>query len=71
MDAYLIKPVVELRRSSMPVFTCLMAYPVERKIPKPLEVVALVALSAGIMTCVWQNDAAGTTLGDSSVSAGH
>ena len=44
----------------MPVFTCLMAYPVEKKTPKPLEVLALVLLSSGIMTCVWQKDAAGT-----------
>ena len=44
----------------MPIFTCIIALPVEKKVPKPPEMVALVILSAGIITCVWRSDAAGT-----------
>jgi drug/metabolite transporter (DMT)-like permease len=44
----------------MPIFTCLIAFPVEKQVPKPLEIVALTVLSVGIMTCVWRSNAAGT-----------
>ena len=44
----------------MPIFTCIIAFPVEGKLPKPSEIVALVVLSMGIMTCVWRSDAAGS-----------
>ena len=44
----------------MPIFTCIIAFPVEGKLPKPLEMVALVVLSMGIMICVWRTDAAGS-----------
>ena len=44
----------------MPIFTCIVAFPVEGKKPKPLEMLALAVLSTGIMTCVWRSDAAGS-----------
>lgn len=44
----------------MPIFTSLIAFPVEGKVPKPLEMLALCVLSLGIMICVWRTDAAGT-----------
>lgn len=44
----------------MPVFTCILAFPVEGKLPKPLEMLALTILSTGIMICIWKSDAAGS-----------
>lgn len=44
----------------MPICTCIIAFPVEGKLPKPQEMVALIVLTSGIMTCVWRSDAAGS-----------
>ena len=44
----------------MPIFTCVLAFPVEGKVPKPLELLSLTILSMGIIVCVWKNDTGGS-----------
>ena len=46
-------------RSSIPVVTCLLAIPVERRRPTRHEALALGVLTAGVMLAVWQGRVAG------------
>ena len=50
-----------LCRASIPVFTCLLAIGIEKKIPSQGEAVSLVVLTSGVMLAVWEGTVAGTT----------
>ena len=50
-----------VRRSSIPVFTCLMAVFIEAKRPSTGEAGSLCLLTAGVMLSVWEGQVAGTS----------
>lgn len=46
-------------RSSIPVITCILAIPVENKLPTRREFLSLVVLTVGVMIAVWQGSISG------------
>ena len=50
-----------VRRSSIPVFTCLMAIFIEAKRPSTGEAGSLCLLTAGVMLSVWEGQVAGSS----------
>ncbi|KAK9801412.1 hypothetical protein WJX73_008430 [Symbiochloris irregularis] len=51
----------QIIRASIPVFTCLLAVGIEKKVPSKGEAGSLFLLTAGVMLAVWEGKVAGTT----------
>lgn len=47
-------------RASIPVFTCILAVPIEGKEPTQKEAIALVVLTIGVVVAVWEGTVAGS-----------